>query len=305
MSFKPTDLENSLRNLFHQMMERFNILQPRMRKLLVALMVLVMFSFMFNIIYKPQREAISRLRQKYNALKSKSAALKTQLPNLDDKRKELELLVNSTRSLDQEMARLEAQLPFQNHAHQTLGALVKFSQGLNLNFLSLKPITTKSEKDFPVLTIQMKVKANFHAIVNYLRRVQAASRFLTIEKVILEKNKDELGADLSAQIELSTFLSEHSRATDQDNFGQARLPEVITVARNPFASPMEKDQSANQLAYRLTGVIAQGKVSTAIINDEVYKIGDSLQGYQIIDIRPHEVVLRMGDEKIILNIIEE
>jgi hypothetical protein len=55
----------------------------------------------------------------------------------------------------------------------------------------------------------------------------------------------------------------------------------------------------------LTGIIIEEQGPTALINEKIVKIGDSIGEYQVGDIKQNEVILKKGTEKYILRLFKE
>ncbi len=54
---------------------------------------------------------------------------------------------------------------------------------------------------------------------------------------------------------------------------------------------------------KLLGTLIGGKKPIAIIDDQFMRAGDAIDGYKIVKITPHEVLLKDGDQEVVLKVL--
>ena len=74
--------------------------------------------------------------------------------------------------------------------------------------------------------------------------------------------------------------------------------------RDPFVLGGAFGSSEAASNFVLSGIAWDAKLPIAIINENVYKPGDPIDGYTVSEIRPDAVTLSRGDEKIKLELFQ-
>ncbi|MDP8217326.1 MAG: hypothetical protein P9M03_01230 [Candidatus Theseobacter exili] len=91
---------------------------------------------------------------------------------------------------------------------------------------------------------------------------------------------------------------------------QEKLP-YPEVERDPFASPLKPSEELQilekslievkeDIGMTLTGIVLRGKSSSAVVNREIVRVGDIIEGKKVIAIEKDRVVLSDGKKKYIL-----
>ena len=78
--------------------------------------------------------------------------------------------------------------------------------------------------------------------------------------------------------------------------------------RDPFILSIEKGEELPTLQLKVTGIIydeARPEATYAIINDQVIRIGDSIDGIRVIDIQADAVQLKKFDRQFTLYLYQE
>ncbi|MFH1457855.1 MAG: hypothetical protein ABIG31_01655 [Candidatus Omnitrophota bacterium] len=84
--------------------------------------------------------------------------------------------------------------------------------------------------------------------------------------------------------------------------------------RDPFVSPMEleKQKAKKQISLRmdlsefvLNGILWNEKVGVAIINDEIFSVGDECKGLEVEAIERNSVTLTDGTDSLKLAVVDE
>jgi len=77
----------------------------------------------------------------------------------------------------------------------------------------------------------------------------------------------------------------------------------LAIKRNPFLSTFKpRKKEVKKEALDVTGIISTGKQPTAIINNEVYKIGDMVGDKEVKQILPNMVILKIGKKSTVLTL---
>jgi hypothetical protein len=91
------------------------------------------------------------------------------------------------------------------------------------------------------------------------------------------------------------------------------------LQRNPFAAPKVLEQPVTLVAprrvaepepepeplFRLRAVLAARGGSLANIDGEILGVGEKIEGYRLVAIREHQVVLRRRGKRIVLSVFDD
>ena len=289
-----------IKDLIARCIKQFNAFDRRRRILILLLIGTVIVSGLFNIVYKPQRDTAYRMRRESESLNRKVDDMRSKIPDMKREERLISEEKRSLRILQEELSSLEAQLPRQSGLPQLLGELVAQASGYSIDFISIKPLPAKKKKEYAHMDIEMKFNAAYSDLTNYLRRLENVSQFLAVSDVTMEKMKDKPS---ETTLILSTILGEAGRKPPLSEQEAVAAVEPIALKRDPFVSQEVKEiEKETKQAYRLSGTVSRGRRSTAIIDGNVYRIGDVIENKTIKKILPNMVVLGNGKESIVLTI---
>lgn len=257
--------------------------------------MVLLFSLLFNVVYKPQRTSLRKLKEESVHLKNKAAEIKAGIPDTTAEKRSLADAQRSLENLRAQIVSMETELPLASSLPHLLGELIRQSSGYAIDFTSIKQLVdTEKKREYAHLNIEMKFTADYSDFVNYLRRLENSSKFLTTTEIDMEEMKDGFNDKSSFSIVLSTLLGEGTK--DEVNISQAAkgatFIKPITIKRDPFISKFKPYQEKKkEEKYKLSGIISRGKKSTAIINGKVYRIGDFIGKEKVEQILPNVVML--------------
>lgn len=121
----------------------------------------------------------------------------------------------------------------------------------------------------------------------------------------MEEMKDSLAGESDIALTLATLLGE-TEAVRPEEIKEPEQVLPLKIERSPFTSKFRPAQEGKKLEeFRLLGIISSGKQPTAVINDEVYKIGDIIGNKKVKQILPDTVILTDGRESTVLTLERE
>ena len=197
----------------------------------------------------------------------------------------------------------EDKLPDKDSLPLLLRTIFDQTVGYSVDFQFVKPIKEKEDKEsvYDKLRIEMKFLARYHDVIQYLRRLEGALPFIKITQINIQQFEDEKNPhnDLREVIlVLQTLFSPYKRSQGIFIEEASRIPKLsLSGERDPFVSLLRiEDQPQEEKIYTLNGVVWNGAKSTAIIDDEVYRIGDKIGDGIVNEIKNDEVILSFGNE---------
>ncbi|HNX91594.1 MAG TPA: type 4a pilus biogenesis protein PilO [Candidatus Omnitrophota bacterium] len=289
--------------VIEETMRRFNSLDQRQKMLVAVLTGVILFSVFYNGIYKPQNAKLTVLNFELSSLKKKLANVRAQSPDLSKEKATVKELHAKLESLHKQLGDLEAELPAQASVPELLGDLVGEAEGYSVDFLSIKPKKDKGYDKYGMLNIDMRLGSGYSDFVNYLSRLESFSKFLDATSIVIEESKENRGRFSDISLSLAILLGEGSMGSGAVREKKVKNTGTVDVSRNPFVSKFRTDISEGDKAkYKIYGIAAGGDNPTAIINNDVYRIGDKLDGMRVKAITPDEVVLEDGGTEVVVKL---
>lgn len=293
-------MEEKLKNLADNFSKYFNRLNKRQKKLFFLLIITVVSSLYYNIIYKGQLTALSKVRRQATMASGALNKIKAQVTDLTEEKASLERSSDSLKALRRKLASIETELPTQSSIPLFLKELVRQAAGCQIEFNSIRPKSPKEKKDYAELNIEMKFNTNYSGLANYINRLESPSHFLKASNIVIENMKDGLRGELDVTLTLSTLLAEKDMPKKEKEEIREILP--LDIERSPFVSQALAPKTGKKEEFYLSGVITSGKSPSAIINNEVYRVGDVIGNKKVVKIMPKMVILEYGREEIVLTL---
>jgi|GEM_PF-1390721 len=296
------EIKTKIKEIADKITKQFNRLQRRQRTLVLFLTAVILFSFYYNAVYKPQSSSLARVKSELANVNNRLLKLKSQIPDIQKEKEALGAAKRNLDSLKAQLSSLELQLPTTGRIPQLLGELVRQAQGLPIDFVSIRPKTSKEKKEYAELIIEMKFNSTYSDFANYLNRLESLSQFLKATDVAMEEMKDGFQGQSDVTLTLVTLLGEAGAVKpEEEKAPQFAAP--LSIERNPFLSKFRPAREGEKkVEFQLSGIIASAKVPTAIINDEVYKVGDIIGNKKVKQILPNMVILTDGRESTVLTL---
>jgi Tfp pilus assembly protein PilO len=299
------EIKTKIKEIIGKITVQFNRLQKRQRTLVLFLAAAILFSFYYNIIFKPQSTALARAKTEWQSINNRLTKLKSQLPDIQKEKESLNGAKRNLETLKTQLSSLELQLPTTGRIPQLLGELVRQAQGYSIDFVSIRPKTSKEKKEYAELIIEMKFNSTYSDFANYLNRLESLSRFLRATDIALEEMKDGFRGESGVTLTLATLLGE-AQAPGPGEIKEPAFAAPLSIERNPFLSkfrPAKEGEKKDE--FQLSGIISNAKVPTAIINDEVYRVGDIIGNKKVKQILSNMVILTDGRESTVLTLERE
>jgi Tfp pilus assembly protein PilO len=300
-------VDQTIRELFKKIKARFSRLQKKQKILVSLLIFTILLSLYFNKLLKPQLKRLSRLNSELTELHRQISNLNAQMPDIEKERAGLEELKRKNKQLKERLVSLEKELPESYRIPQLLGELAKQTQGLAIDFSYIKPKATSGalEDEYTRLDIEMQFNAPYRDFRSYLVQLEHLSSYLNITDIVVEETKEgSFAGEATATMVLSTLLNKGlpSLGILAPESKEEILLAKDTLERNPFLpSSKEVSKYSRRSKYVLSGIAFAGSKSTAIINNEVYRVGDLLEKkYSIKQILPNMVIISHGKQTEIL-----
>lgn len=285
--------------------EWWEAVSPRKRFLFLVLVGLALFFWGYRVIYLPQTARLKKARMEWNTFRQQVAAATTGLLDVKKERLELQELAEQTELREKELMSVERTLITSANMGELLGKLTEQQEGLQMTLESIEQ-KAKQGALLPEVAIKVGFAASWADLVTYLRRVERISPFLRIAQMEVSESKGEGNSGALARLILETPVRFSSEPGGLE--ASSSLPSVgkASFLRNPFAfSGQDPAQQKKIKALKVTGITWRGESSTAIINEQVVRVGDWLDQMFVKQILSNVVILSDGAETYTLTLDQQ
>jgi hypothetical protein len=144
--------------------------------------------------------------------------------------------------------------------------------------------------------ISLAFSASYDGLVNNLQRIEQLSPYLSITDFEIIQSQEKTGE--AEQIKMS--LRSPLRASGGPGGGLLAAanmpPPPIALARSPFNEKLQRAPVVDLENLRLTGITWRKDASTAIVNDQVVRVGDKVNELSVTQIFPDQVIISDGSQ---------
>lgn len=272
----------------------------RQKALIIGLALVVVANLYIQLIHKPTSRRLKAYRVQLQKTMGKIEELKSKLPDLAKQRSHIETLSVEFKMVQDQIKEMEETLPSRGHTTQLLGELTRQASGLDIDFVSIRQKIDRHE-DYSRLFVELKFNAPYKDMANYVRRLEAISPYLIVEEIDVSEPK-EVGKAIAVRLALSTLL------------GEVYVPEAlkapseitpVKVDRDIFAPSKKPLSKVRKAELKLMGVTWRGDRSTAIINNEVVRMGEKVDDLEVKQILPESVILTDGLKDYVISLERE
>lgn len=269
-------------------------------KILAAVLVAVLLGSLgyriFGESYFSEEKGFKSSLQK---IMDEIASKKAKFPDVKSQERENTKLREDYESALKQIEDYEAKIPAAGSVSQLLGEITRRAEGLGIDIESIRQDIEKEKEGYMKLKLNIKFSAPYSSVVNYLNRLQNLSEYLTVQNIEIAQTK-EGGPQSKTNLELSMLLLEKGMNLTVKEKEDTFTPLVIKM--DPFASKRVEKKTDKAKDLKLAGITWADKGSTAIINDEVVKVGGQVGDWKVIQILPDAVTLSDGAETVSLTL---
>jgi len=275
-------------------------------RLLVIFFAVVIGAFLYHrLLYKPFAKNEATYRFQIEKLKSRLEELRAQFPELEEQKGSIDKVVSENETVSRRIIDIDRTIPARADASRLISEITRQSTEFELSSLQQK----MDEGDtYSRIYVELEFNASYDKAVGFIKKVEGVSPFLKVEEMnITEAKAKSRGSGLSVSLLLSCLLREDSEV-EWASAGKEAAGDVETAEiRNIFASGakpaiVDKSKKKSRAALELDGITYTAWNPTAIINNDVVKVGMFVGEFEVKAIGPDTVTLTDGTEEILLTI---
>jgi Tfp pilus assembly protein PilO len=235
--------------------------------------------------------------------------------------------------LQDEMRQFKQTLPRQEGVKNFLKEVWEIAGVNGIVIESLEPGNVTRGSQYSWIPLKLVLKGDFKEVYAFISRIESIARLIRVGKMRIAILNSGPGAPetaslnrsipLRADLELRAYISgETGTGSGQGNTGgltefidppvdePAEIDE-LNLLRDPFQSPglvssQEEEENISQakVTFSLQGVMFNGSIPSALIDGEVYTVGEKVGDALIKDITEKGVIIIQNEQEIPMTISE-
>lgn len=284
-------------------LSRYKKLKTREKILTIVFTAVIATSLYHRFLYKPLTGDVATYEFQVQKLTTRLNELNAQYPELNKQQEKIKLAARGNEEISKKIIEIEKKLPSARDASRLTAELTRLAKGLEL--VSVQQKIDKGEL-YSRIFVELRFNAPFNAIVDYTDRIEGISPFFKVEELnISEPTGKSKGPGLQSTLLVSCLLREadHPGLSLDEGIKEVEIPkEAVSKARDIFASQARpavtvKAKERRKLDFKLEGITFSLVAPTAIINDDVVRVGSEIDGFKVKEIGPNNVILTDGTEE--------
>jgi len=258
-----------------------NFMQKWQNTIAAILAVLVLLYGTYAYIYRPKIKEINSL---INSLKLINTEIRT-IPGGELLLKDIK---GAKSMLQEELNSLYQKIPYESQIPYLIYNFISIvGKGLNIDYNLIQPGDLMQEQKYKKLPLKIEFEGDYANLNTYLAQLKSLPVTIRVDSMDLHR----MGSNkkLSVNLVLSTFVMP----------GGVEKPSAKPTDTNYLSDPFFKVKKRVIREGLFEGVQGlkysgywMGKELKAIINDETYKVGNTIKGYTVVKIYRDRVMIR-------------
>ena len=259
-----------------------------------ALIALILSYGAYNYVYKPKMKEISNLKSSLQLIDSEIKMFEGGYLLLKD--------LNAAKSmLNKELDEISKKIPSESKTPYLINNFISIvGKGLNIDYNLIQPSNLVQEQKYKRLPLKVEFEGDYADLNAYLAQLKKLPVTIRVDSLDLRKISGV--KKLSVSMALSAFVMpggvEKKPMAEVEGYSYYYDPFYTTRAKRPTL----RTETVTGLRY--SGYFL-GRELKAIINDEVLKAGESINGYRIVSIYKDRVMLEKDKKRYELTIKEK
>ena len=265
------------------------------RNLIAGVMIALILSYgAYNYVYKPKTKEINNLKNSLKLIDSEIKMFEGGYLLLKD-------LDAAKAMLNKELDEISKKIPSETATPYLINNFISIvGKGLNIDYNLIQPAGLVQEQKYKRLPLKVEFSGDYADLNTYLAQLKNLPVTIRVDSLNLRKMTGE--KKLSVSMALSAFVmpggAVQKPLNEMQGYSYLYDPFYSTRAKRPTL----RIETVTGLRY--SGYF-MGKEIKAIINDEVLKAGESINGYRILSIHKDRIVLEKDKKRYELTIKEK
>ncbi len=270
-----------------------------------------------NFRFKPGMQKISAVQKQIASLGKEKQNLIAKQPDMEKRKKMMSDLKKEIADRYEELTGVEQKLVDIRNVDELLDSFVKDRSKFEILLNSIRPVQQKepsavetqnpSKKQQMVdpyrkLRIQLDIFSTFQGLVNYIAFLEQMRPYQEVEGIKVKVEGKEVSRPHAVFL-VSVLMGESQEVKEaqrKEIFGV--LEDIATrEKKDPFLTGDKPKEVVQAVGLELTGIFSEGgRPVAAMINNEIYHVGDVVDNKRVVTIEGNRVVLEYGNRRFVL-----
>lgn len=276
----------------------------------------------FRMLVAPRRGQLKEVTQQISGLEKEKAMLQAQAPDLTKKQAQINGLKKEIVEAFEKLQEAEKDLLDVQDVDTLLESLVKDRGRFQMVLNSIRPVQEKApstvearEGDeakagdpYRKLRVQIDAYATFQGMVDYIAFLEKMRPYQEVEGIKVKVEGKEYSKP-HLLVMVSVLMGEQIQ-TREKGFKPKEIfssleEQIPKQMKDPFLTGERPKELLPAAGMSLSGVFSEGgKPVAAMINNDIYRVGDLIDGKRIVAIEPTRVFLEAGNQRYLLEASE-
>lgn len=300
---------------------RLGKLGKRERFWALVWVVVVLGAAEFHWMIRPRIQGLQETSRRLQTLEEEKIVLLGQQPDIRGRQATLATLKGEIGALYERLMVAEKDLLDFQDVDRLLDSLVKDRQKFEMQLNAIRPIrqqeassalaegpgSREQPEPYKKLHVQLDIYSSFKGLLDYLEFLETMRPYQQVEAVQVKvegKDASRPHAVLLLSVLMGDTVSEKQAQREEI---LALLEDVAARERkDPFLTGERPKEVVPAVGLALTGIFFEGSQPVAaMINDQVYTVGQVVQDKRIVAIGETQVFLEQGNRRFVLPLAQE
>ncbi len=296
---------------------RWDKLQRREKTWIILWVVAILGVANFKLLHQPRGTKVREVREQIAGLEEDKITLMAKQPDIRKRQSEIDQMKKEISGLYEQLVTLEEKLLNVQDVDQLLESLIKDRARFEMRLNSIRPIQQKEPaavepqrpdnggqptEPYRKLKVQIDTYSSFQGLVNYIDFLEGMRPYQQVEGIKVQVEGREVSRP-HAILLVTTLLGETLEAKEATRKEIFSLLEQVAAreGKDPFLTADKPKEVVQAVGLELTGVFSEGgRPVAAMINNEIYRVGDVVDNKKIVAIEPNRVLLEFGNRQFVL-----
>lgn len=265
-------------------------------------------------VHAPRASEIRDAGDQIEKLDREKINLMVRAPDVPKRQAQMDALKQEIVSIYERITEAEKPLLDTQNVDRLLDRLVKDRERFQMQLNSIRPVEQKDPSSvsrdregdkadpYKRLNVQVDAFSSFQGLVEYVRFLETLNPYQWVERIKVKVEGKEFSRPHA--VLLLTVLTgrplEFEEVTRKEIFS---LMEEVAARekKDPFLTAERPKETTQATGLTLNGIFSEGgKPVAALINNEIYRVGDMVDQKKIVAIEAGRVLLEKGNRRFVL-----
>lgn len=295
----------------------FGKMGAREKAWIVAWVTVVLWLGYVRVVQHPRSVELREVAGQLAGADRQKISLLAKQPDVAKKQQAIEVMKQEISTGYETLTAAEENLLNDQDVDKLLESLVKDRRKFELILNSIRPIQQKepttiepakggqaqqTAEPYRRLLVQLDLFGTFQGLVSYVDFLEQMRPYQEVQSIKVKVEGKETSRP-HAIVQASVLMGQ--TAKEKEETRKEIFAAIGDVAKketkDPFLTSERPKEVVQAVGLELSGILSEGgKPVAAMINNDIYGVGQVIQGKQIVAIEPNQVILEQGNRRFVL-----